>query len=208
MEHALIYAVYSDGSIEISFVMGKSRVTPLKPMNMPRLELVAAMLGAKLGTKICNELDLHVNRVYYWTDAVVVLRCIHNVSNRFEIFIANRLNVLHALTSVDQWRHVPGKLNSANLASRGMQPCQASDADLWLKGPKFLMLCVSEWPDQPNFIDVLVKDLSLCDIACAQSCCFNVCLNPTNPLYRLLHATPRLKNCLQLLPGFCVLNSI
>ena len=40
-------------------------------------------------------------------------------------------------------------------------------------------------PDQPDFIDVLVKDLSSCDIACAQSCCFNVCLNPANPLYRL-----------------------
>ena len=123
-------------------------------MSMPRLELVAAVLGAKLGMKICNELDLHVNRVYYWTDAMVVLRYIHNVSTRFEIFIANRLNVLHALTSVDQWRHVPGKLNPADLASRGMQPCQASDADLWLKGPKFLMLRVSDWPDQPGFIDV------------------------------------------------------
>ena len=98
--------------------MGKSRVTPLKPMSMPRLELVDAVLGAKLGTKICNELDLHVNCVYYWTDAVVVLRYIHNVSTRFEIFIANRLNVLHALTSVDQWRHVPGKLNPADLAFR------------------------------------------------------------------------------------------
>ena len=177
--------VYSDGSIEISFVMGKSRVTPLKPMSMPRLELVAAVLGAKLGMKICNELDLHVNRVYYWTDAMVVLRYIHNVSTRFEIFIANRLNVLHALTSVDQWRHVPRKLNPADLASRGMQPCQASNADLWLKGPKFLMLRVSEWPDQPDFIDMLVKDLSSCDIACAQSCCFNVCKNSANPLYRL-----------------------
>ena len=66
-----------------------------------------------------------------------------------------------------------------------MQPCQASDADLWLNGPKFLMLRVSEWLDQPDFIGVLVKDLSSCDIACAQSCCFNVCLNPANPLYRL-----------------------
>ena len=116
---------------------------------------------------------------------MVVLRYIHNVSTRFEIFIANRLNVLHVLTSVDQWRHVPGKLNPADLASRGMQLCQASDADLWLNGPKFLMLRVSEWPDQPDVIDVLVKDLSSCDIACAQSFCFNVCLNPTNPLYRL-----------------------
>ena len=69
-------------------------------MSLPRLELVAAVRGAKLGTKICNELDVHVNRVYHWTDAVVVLRYIHSVST--EIFVANRLNVLHALTSIDQ----------------------------------------------------------------------------------------------------------
>jgi len=69
--------------------MGKSTVKPLKPMSMPRLELVAAVLGAKLGAKICNELDLHVHRVYFWTDAVVVLRYIHNISTRFEIFIAS-----------------------------------------------------------------------------------------------------------------------
>ena len=116
--------VYGDGSIEVNFVMGKSRVTPIKSMSVPRLELVAAVLGAKLNVKICNELDLIVNRVYYWTDALVVLLYIHNTSTRFEMFIANRLNVLHALTSVDQWKHIPGKLNLADIASRGLQPCQ------------------------------------------------------------------------------------
>ena len=101
--------VYGDGSIEVNFVMGKSRVTPIKFIGVPRLGLVAAVLGAKLNAKICNELDLIVNRVYYWTNAVVVLRYIHNTSTRFEVFIANRLNVLHALTSVDQWKRIPGQ---------------------------------------------------------------------------------------------------
>ena len=57
--------LFTNCSIELSFVLGKLRVTPIKPLSMPRLELVAAVLGAKLGTEICNELDLHVSRVYY-----------------------------------------------------------------------------------------------------------------------------------------------
>ena len=57
---------------------------------------------------------------------MVVLCYVHNVSTRCEIFVANRLNV------------------SVKYKSRGMQPCQASDADLRLKVPKFLMLSVSE----------------------------------------------------------------
>ena len=69
------------------------------------------------------------------------------------------------------------------------------------------MLSVSEWPGQPYFIDVLVKGLLSCDIACVHRC-FNVCLNPANPLYRLFARYCTFKNCLQLLPGFCVLNSI
>ena len=187
--------VYGDGSIEVNFVMGKSRVTPIKSVSVPRLELVAAVLGAKLNAKICNELDLIVNRVYYWTDALVVLRYIHNTSTRFEMFIANRLNVLHALTSVDQWKHIPGKLNPADIASRGLQPCQVRDVELWLNGPACLLSDTSEWPQQPDFITDSSHDLYQCNISnvnlSAQNCCFGISLTATNPLYRLFirHST-------------------
>ena len=126
-----VHCVYGDRSIEIDFVIGKSTVTPIKSIIVPTLDLVAAVSGAKLNAKICNEPGLIANRDYYWTDASVVLHYTHNTSTRFEMFIANQLNVLHALTSVDQWRHIPGKLNPANIASRGLQPCQVSGFELW-----------------------------------------------------------------------------
>ena len=180
---------YSDGSIESNFVMGKSRVTPLKTMSMPRLELVAAVLGAKLSNKICDELDLHVNRVYYWTDASVVLRYIHNTSSRFEIFVSNRLNVLHALTSVKQWRYLPGKLNPADIASRGLQPCQVREAELWLKGPKYLLSAdCSEWPEQPDFVDKKLPDVSRNEVLCATGMGNDrvfACLNATDFWHQL-----------------------
>ena len=39
--------VRTDGSVELSFVMAKSRVAPLKSITLPRLELLAALIGSR-----------------------------------------------------------------------------------------------------------------------------------------------------------------
>ena len=82
--------------------MGKSRVAPLKPVSVPRLELVAAVLAAKLSALIVREFQINLSAVYLWTDAVVVLRYLHNTSTRFETFVANRIELLHTLSSLNQ----------------------------------------------------------------------------------------------------------
>ena len=40
------------GRVEVSLVMGKSRVSPLKPTTIPRLELTAATVAAKIAAKV------------------------------------------------------------------------------------------------------------------------------------------------------------
>ena len=53
-----IRLVNGDGKIHCSFVMGKSRVIPSKPkLNIPRLELIAAVLSARIGESINVNLD-------------------------------------------------------------------------------------------------------------------------------------------------------
>ena len=81
--------------------MGKSRVAPLKRVTVPRLELVAAILSAKLCNVIQNEMDFSFSCVCLWTDASVVLHYILNSSSRFETFVANRIEQLHTMTSPD-----------------------------------------------------------------------------------------------------------
>ena len=42
------------------------------------------------------------------------------------------------LTSPDQWRHCPGKVNPANDASRGLKQENLSRQHRWWRGPEFI----------------------------------------------------------------------
>ena len=50
-----------------NIVMAKSRVTPLKFVSVPRLELTAATLAVKVATHLKQELDIKVDKEMFWT---------------------------------------------------------------------------------------------------------------------------------------------
>ena len=60
------------------FVLGKARVTPLKPITIPRLELTAAVVLAKTSKFLKDELKLADVKEYFWVDSKIVLGYIHN----------------------------------------------------------------------------------------------------------------------------------
>ena len=70
--------------VHFAFVMGKSRVAPLKPVTVPRLELTAAACSLRISRQIQKELEYNMDEVYYWTDSKVVLGYIYNESRRFQ----------------------------------------------------------------------------------------------------------------------------
>ena len=49
-----IRTIGTDQTTNCTFCMGKSRVSPLKPVSVPRLELTAATIAVKLSTFVCN----------------------------------------------------------------------------------------------------------------------------------------------------------
>ena len=58
------------GRIHCSLVFAKSRVAPLKTITIPRMELTAASVSAKLHKFLEEQLDLPIHRSVFWTDSL------------------------------------------------------------------------------------------------------------------------------------------
>lgn len=121
--HGIVsYLRYIDsmGRIHMAFVLGKSRLAPLKQMTIPRLELAAATLAVRVDRMLKKELQLDLTDSTFWTDSTSVLKYIHNQTKRFRTYVANRVVVIHELSHEMQWRHVSSHDNPADDASRGL----------------------------------------------------------------------------------------
>ena len=130
--------------VHCAFVMGKSRVAPLKPVTIPRLELTAAVCSVRISQQIHRELEYRIDKDLFWTDSKVVLGYISNESRRFHVFVSNRVQEIQDSTHRNQWRYVDTKQNPADEASRGMKTDELRDSR-WILGPEFLWKEEGEW---------------------------------------------------------------
>ncbi len=131
--------VNQQNHVHCTLMMGKSRVTPLKVVTIPRLELTAAVVSVRVSNLLRRELrpvcDLEET---FWTDSKIVLGYILNESRRFHVFVGNRVQQIRDNTDPDQWRYVKTDDNPADDASRGITPHDLMTASRWLTGPDFL----------------------------------------------------------------------
>jgi hypothetical protein len=150
--------VNQDEKIHCAFLIGKSRVAPLKSMTIPRLELSAATVSVRLDKMARRELELPIDDSIFWTDSTSVLRYIENQDKRCNTFVANRIGTIRDNSSLSQWRHVDGKLNPADDASRGLSADHFLSCARWIKGPEFLWRQSEVWPKRPDGLGEVLSD--------------------------------------------------
>lgn len=141
------YLRTDDGSeVNCQLVQARSRVAPLKPISISRLELLACCIGVRLGNSIKQDLKIDEIPTFYWTDSMNALYWIKN-QEPWATFVMNRVKEIRNLSSTEEWNHVPGHINPGDLPSRGCSP-QTLITKRWWEGPEWLMKNNEQWPAQ------------------------------------------------------------
>ncbi|XP_067260191.1 uncharacterized protein [Chanodichthys erythropterus] len=162
----------ADGLTHCAFMMGKSRVAPLKQTTIPRMELTAAVVAVKTDKMLKDELELELNESVFWTDSTTVLRYIDSEGLRFKTFVANRIAIIRESTKPQQWRYINTSMNPADCASRGLTCERFMKNVSWIHGPSFLKEPESKWPEtnhdlSTNVDDSEVKHSASVNLVCA-----------------------------------------
>ncbi|GFU05132.1 integrase catalytic domain-containing protein [Trichonephila clavipes] len=150
-----------DGATTVKLVTSKSRVAPVKRVTMPRLELCAAVLLAKLMKRVETALQMKTPPVYLWSDSTIVLAWIQKKPNLLKTFVANRVATIQHLINAQQWHHVSSEQNPADLVSRGLDPSSLLNNSLWWNGPK--CLTTKDFPEKNTLSSVTDNDEFNCE---------------------------------------------
>lgn len=142
-EHAIAAVAYLQvtdefGETSLGFLMGKSKLAPLKGHTIPRLELCAAVLATELGEAVCDYLKIPQDRFHYYTDSRIVLGYICNRTRRFFVYVTNRVEKIHKVSSPSQWSYVSTDKNPADVATRYSHTAVTTSLQRWITGPQWL----------------------------------------------------------------------
>lgn len=148
-------------AVHVAFLTGKARVTPLKAVTIPRLELTAAVLAVRVDLMLRAELQIPLQESVFWTDSTSVLKYIKNEDKRFHTFVANRVTTIREATATSQWRYISTKENPADDASRGLRVRDLVEHNRWIEGPSFLHKPEEDWPADRVDTAVRADDLEL-----------------------------------------------
>ncbi|KAJ8982292.1 hypothetical protein NQ317_008021 [Molorchus minor] len=113
-----IRSISMDGHCQISLVLAKSKVAPIKSVTIPRLELCGSLVLAQIVNKAKLSMSITFDEVYLWCDSSVALSWISTFPHLLQTFVGNRVSQIQSLTEPNQWRHIRSEDNPADIVSR------------------------------------------------------------------------------------------
>uniref|UniRef100_A0A1I7VE71 Pao retrotransposon peptidase n=1 Tax=Loa loa TaxID=7209 RepID=A0A1I7VE71_LOALO len=104
-----------------SLIFSKSRIAPIKGMTIPRLELMAILIGTRAAQFVMTQLDL--------TNIKICSKSSRGIRRTKCTF-----------------RYIPSEENPVDVATRGLNPKQLRGFMPWWHGPSWLVQGETSWP--------------------------------------------------------------
>ena len=144
--------VVNTNSKHCNLVLGKSKIAPMKNKltTIPRLELQTALLASRIKLTVTQEMNIHMDNIYLWSDSKTVLNYLRNRNTNFGPYIMRRCNEIRQNTNVEDWNYIPTDLNIADLLSCGILLENLDVLSSWFAGPKFIKEASSVYNFQSN----------------------------------------------------------
>lgn len=137
---------------QVSFVIAKARVAPTETLTIPKLELTAATIAARLlvYVKEAYGQELTFTSTYLWSDIKVTLSWFKS-TKKLEPYVHNCVQEINKLVPTTPCHYVLTKENPADLLTKGLYFKQYRKADICQSGPAWLTE-PTKWPEQDSTI--------------------------------------------------------
>ena len=145
---AIYLRIETNETISTQLIMSKTRVAPLEPMSVPRLELLASLISSRLVTHVRSALSpvVNIEEIYCWSDSTTTLHWIKGVERQYKQFVENRVTEVQSKVSPEFWSFCPGLENPADIPTCGLSAEALLKSSLWWNGPAWLQQSKENWP--------------------------------------------------------------
>ena len=157
------------GLFKAVLIASKSRVSPMKTLSIVRLELCAAVIGARLANMIKEEIRFELSKEIYIVDSQVVRSTIQRDSDGFKTFAAVRVGEIQETTDNNDWYWIDSSNNIADWITRGKNPEELNENSIWQTGPNFMKTNTNLWQMKQSVCGgVLPEESKVVDVSLIQ----------------------------------------
>ncbi|XP_065356348.1 uncharacterized protein LOC135950740 [Calliphora vicina] len=153
------FRLIKNKTIFCSLIGSKTRVAPMKITSVPRLELMAALIGARFAKFICDNHKITIKNKLFWSNSKTVLSWINSDHRKYNQFVAFRVTEILEISSMNDWRWTPTKQNVADEATKWARIPNIFTTSRWFQGPEFLYQLQEDLPGAMAFDKTTTEEM-------------------------------------------------